>query len=77
MLVKAIQFIALDFEVGEEVIAGTILSIGTTLPEFMVSISAIRRKKPEIVIGNIVGSNIFNILGVVGIAGLLLFLPQF
>ena len=71
MLIDSIQYLALNFGVGEEIIAGTVLSVGTTLPEFMVSISAVRRRKPEIVMGNIVGSNIFNILGVIGISGML------
>jgi len=55
---------------GKDVIAATILAFGTSLPELAVSVSAARKGKPEIAVGNILGSNIFNIFVVVGIAGL-------
>lgn len=48
----------------------TILSLGTTLPELAVSISAVRSGRAEMAVGNILGSCIFNALGVVGIAAL-------
>jgi len=59
------------FNVGKEVIAATIFSIGTTLPELTVSVVAASKGKPEIAIGNILGSNIFNALAVLGIPALL------
>jgi cation:H+ antiporter len=56
--------------IGKDIIAISIISLGTTLPELAVSISAARKKQPEIAIGNVLGSNIFNSLAVVGIPGL-------
>lgn len=57
--------------VSELVIGLTIVSIGTSLPEVATSIVATVRGKRDIAIGNVVGSCIFNILGVIGIAGLI------
>ena len=56
--------------IGKEIIALTAVAVGTSLPELAVSISAIRSRKSEILIGNILGSTIFNSLGVMGIAAL-------
>jgi cation:H+ antiporter len=55
--------------IGKEIIAGTVIALGTSLPELAVSIAGARRGKADIVVGNILGSNIFNALGVMGIAG--------
>lgn len=52
------------------VLSASAIALGTSLPELTVSIQAIRKGKISIAFGNIVGSNIFNILGVTGIAGL-------
>jgi len=57
--------------IGKDIIAISIISLGTTLPELAVSISAARKHQPEIAIGNVLGSNIFNSLAVVGIPGLI------
>jgi cation:H+ antiporter len=56
--------------IGTEVIAIIAIALGTSLPELVVSISAVRKKKAEIAVGNILGSSIFNIFGVMGITGL-------
>lgn len=56
-------------KIGSEVIALSAVALGTSLPEVMVSISAARKKKGEMIVGNIIGSNIFNTFGVMGIAG--------
>lgn len=58
------------FNIGKEIIAASVVALGTSLPELVVSISAARKGKSEMAIGNILGSNIFNVLGVMGIAGL-------
>jgi cation:H+ antiporter len=58
--------IAKFFGVSDKIIALTIISIGTGLPELVTSIMAVLRKNSSIAIGNIVGSNIFNTLLVVG-----------
>ena len=54
------------FSVGKEIIAVTAFSIGTTLPELTVSITAARKGNPEMAVGNIIGSTIFNALVVFG-----------
>ena len=56
--------------VNEEVIALTIVAGGTSLPELMISVMAILKKKSDIAIGNIVGSNIFNILFILGVSAI-------
>lgn len=53
--------------IGKEAIAASAVAIGTSLPEMIVSITAARKGNPEIAIGNILGSNIFNVLAVMGI----------
>lgn len=57
--------------VSEWVIGVSIVAIGTSLPEFAASLLAAIRGKQDISVGNLVGSNIFNLLGVLGFAGLL------
>lgn len=61
--------------VSERVIGLTIIALGTSLPELVTSIIAARKGESDIAIGNIVGSNIFNILFVLGVAGLILPIP--
>ena len=61
--------------VSERVIGLTIVALGTSLPELVTSVIAARKGESDIAIGNIVGSNIFNILFVLGIAGLILPIP--
>lgn len=60
--------IARRFNVSEAVIGLTIISAGTGLPELATSVVAAIRKEADIAIGNVVGSNIFNILGILGAA---------
>jgi len=55
---------------GREVIAASAVALGTSLPELAVSISAVRKGKTEVAVGNVIGSNIFNTLGVMGIPAL-------
>lgn len=57
-------------QIGTAVLALIPVSLGTSLPELAVSLSAIKRKKPELAVGNILGSNVFNSFGVMGISGL-------
>ncbi len=56
--------------IGTEIIAASVVAVGTSLPELSVSISAAKKGNIEISVGNIVGSNIFNTFGVMGIASL-------
>jgi len=73
--VDSLVVIAGAFNIGSEIIAVSALALGTSLPELMVSVQAARNGKPEIAVGNILGSSIFNALGVMGIAGLFGVLP--
>jgi len=61
--------------IATSVIALAAVAFGTSLPEVIVSIKAARQKKSEVVLGNIFGSNVFNVLAVVGISGLFGTLP--
>lgn len=61
--------------VGKEVIAVSAVALGTSLPELIVTINAASKGKAEIAIGNVLGSNIFNIFIVIGIPGLIQSLP--
>ena len=66
--------------VSERFIGLTIVALGTSLPELFTSVSAARKGNADIAIGNIVGSNIFNILFVVGLSSLIIpvpFAPEF
>lgn len=56
--------------VSDLVIGLTIVAVGTSMPELAASLSALRRREHDLVIGNVVGSNLFNTLAVVGVAGL-------
>lgn len=61
--------------IGREIIAVSAVALGTSLPELVVTINAALKGKGEIAIGNVVGSNIFNIFVVTGISGLIRPLP--
>ncbi len=60
--------IARMLEVSETVIGLTIVALGTSLPELAASLTSALRKEDDLAIGNVIGSNMFNILGVLGIA---------
>ncbi len=57
-------------KIGTDIIAASVIALGTSLPELAVSLSAAKKGKAEIAVGNVLGSNIFNSLGVMGVAGL-------
>jgi cation:H+ antiporter len=63
--------LARSFGISETVIGLTIVAIGTSLPELATSIVAAYRKRADVALGNIIGSNIFNVLGILGITSLL------
>lgn len=60
---------------SERVIGLSVVSIGTSLPELAASLVAAIKGKPDLSVGNLIGSNIFNILAVLGISGMVLDLP--
>ncbi|WP_022666434.1 calcium/sodium antiporter [Desulfospira joergensenii] len=68
ILVPAASEIAFRFGVPEDVIAATMVAFGTSLPELMTAISAIKKGYPEITVGNIVGADVLNCLFVIGAA---------
>lgn len=71
MLVSGSVTIAKMLGVGELMIGLTVVAVGTSLPELAASIAAARRQAHDMLIGNIIGSNIFNTLGVLGIMGVI------
>jgi cation:H+ antiporter len=71
LLVDNASLIAANFGVSERVIGITVIAFGTSLPELATSAVAAFRKEMDISIGNIIGSNIFNILAVLGVTALI------
>lgn len=67
LLIQGAVIIARDFGLSEAVIGVTVVAIGTSLPELAAAISAVRNNQHDILLGNILGSNLFNILGILGI----------
>jgi len=65
-LVEGAVNIAELLGMSERVIGLTIIAVGTSLPELATSIVAARKKKPDIIIGNVIGSNIFNVFFILG-----------
>ncbi|MCK0095385.1 calcium/sodium antiporter [Yoonia sp. F2084L] len=72
-LVDGASAIARSFAVSDAVIGLTIVAVGTSLPELATSVIAARRGQGAMAVGNVIGSNIFNILGILGIT--VLFTP--
>nr|WP_086938320.1 calcium/sodium antiporter [Thaumasiovibrio occultus] len=71
LLVDNAVFIAKYFGMSDLVIGLTIIAIGTSLPELAASIAGIMKGEDDMAVGNIIGSNVFNILAVMGIPGIL------
>ena len=70
LLVMSATDIARFMGISEAVIGLTIIAAGTSMPELATSIMAAFRRQPDIAVGNVVGSNIFNILGIMGAASI-------
>jgi cation:H+ antiporter len=71
LLVWGAVNIAFDLGISELVIGLTIVAIGTSLPELAASIAGVRKGESDLVIGNVVGSNLFNSLAVIGIPAMM------
>lgn len=71
LLIKGAVSLATDFGVSERVIGVTIVSVGTSIPELAASVIAVLKKEKAISLGNLIGSNIFNILAVLGITSMI------
>ncbi|MBS3957287.1 MAG: calcium/sodium antiporter [Clostridiales bacterium] len=70
MLVTGAGEIARSFGVAEAIIGLTLVALGTSLPELATSLVAAARGHAEVAVGNVVGSNIFNILGILGVTAM-------
>ncbi len=75
LLIKGAVGLAESFGVSERVIAITVVSIGTSIPELAASIIAVMKKEKAISLGNLIGSNVFNILAVLGITSMITPIP--
>ena len=64
-------YLARQFGISEYLISATIIAVGTSLPELLTSVIAALKKQSDLAIGNIIGSNIFNILWILGITSII------
>ncbi|MFV0492378.1 MAG: calcium/sodium antiporter [Pseudorhodobacter sp.] len=69
-LVDGATNIARAFGISEVVIGMTLVAVGTSLPELATSVIAAFKKQAEVAMGNVIGSNMFNLLGIIGVAGM-------
>ncbi len=74
-LTTGAEAIALNFGVSERVISISLIAVGTSIPELATSLIAAFKKEMDISVGNIIGSNIFNILGILGISSVVKNIP--
>jgi cation:H+ antiporter len=70
-LVDGATRLARGFGVSEAIIGLTIVALGTSMPELVTCVVAACKKEPDIALGNVIGSNIFNVLGILGAAALI------
>ena len=75
LVVNSASAIAIALGMSETLVGLTIVAIGTSLPELVTSITAIRKGENQLVIGNVIGSNIFNILFVLGASSAISAIP--
>ena len=75
LLITGAKSIAIALGVSETVIGLTLVAIGTSLPELATTIMAALRRQSEVAIGNVIGSNIFNVTAIIGAAALFAPLP--
>lgn len=70
LLVDGAIVIARDFGVAETVIGLTVVAVGTSLPELVACVIAALRRHADVALGNIIGSNIYNVLGILGVTAI-------
>ena len=75
LVVDSASAIAIAFGMSETLVGLTIVAIGTSLPELVTSITALKKGENQLVIGNVIGSNIFNILFVLGASSAISSIP--
>lgn len=71
LTVNGAKMMALSFGLSETVIGLTVVAIGTSLPELVTSMVAAKKKQNDIAVGNVIGSNVFNILFILGISSVI------
>lgn len=71
LLVDSAHEIAVMFGVPDEVIGLTLVALGTSLPELATTVMAAIRKQADVAIGNVIGSNMFNLLAIIGVASMI------
>ena len=71
VLVEGAERLAIEFDIQSAFIAATLVAVGTSLPELATAVAAVRRHEADLVLGNVLGSNLFNSLAVGGVAGLI------
>lgn len=75
LLVEGASSLALKMGIRESVIGLSLVAVGSSLPEFTMVILAAARKNTDVIIGNVLGSNLFNTLGILGLTSLVTPLP--
>lgn len=75
LLVDGATSIAREFGISETVIGLTLVAIGTSLPELATTVMAALRRQADVALGNVIGSNMFNLLGIMGVASLVGTIP--
>ena len=68
ILIPTVKTLAIRFKIPEEIIAATLVAFGTSLPELVTAITAVRRGHGELAVGNIIGADILNVLFVAGVS---------
>ena len=71
LLVECAVIVAKHYGLSDLVIGLTIIAIGTSLPELAASITAVKKDEADIAVGNVIGSNMFNMLAVIGVPGMI------
>ena len=75
ILIENASLIAKSYGLSDEIIGLTLIALGTSLPELATTLMAAVRRQAEVALGNVIGSNIFNILAIVGITTMFGSLP--
>jgi len=75
VLIKSVSELARQMGIPDVVIASTIVALGTSLPELVVGLTSLRRGHPELLVGNVIGADILNVLFVIGAAAIAMPLP--
>ncbi|MEQ5869880.1 calcium/sodium antiporter [Sagittula sp. NFXS13] len=75
LLVDSATEIARMFNVSDEVIGLTLVAVGTSLPELATTVMAALRRQADVALGNVIGSNMFNLLAIIGVASIIAPMP--